>query len=157
MTDEEQIVTRMLNVLPPRSFELLTFFSLFRVRFSDEVETACVTCSTAPELLLNKKFIEEHSRTDEHLLMLVMHELYHVILGHTRLFPRPDKISNIVFDAVINAVLCSLFPDPAKTPRQNSLDLCRADYEAKCACYEACYGKPLDYRFTPWDIAGWEP
>lgn len=54
-------------------------------------------------------------------------------------------------------VLDPLFPDPAKTPRQNSLDLCRADYEAKCACYEACYGKPLDYRFTPWDIAGWEP
>jgi hypothetical protein len=115
MTDEEQITTRMLNVLPPRSFELLTFFSLFRVRFSDEVETACVTCSTAPELLLNRRFVEEHCRSDEHLLMLVMHELYHVILGHTRLFPRPNKISNIVFDAVINAILCSLFPDPAFT------------------------------------------
>ncbi len=115
MTDEEQIVTRMLNVLPPRSFELLTFFSLFRVRFSDQVETACVTCSTAPELLLNRKFVEEHCRTDEHLLMLVMHELYHVILGHTRLFPRSNTISNIVFDAVINAILCSLFPDPAFT------------------------------------------
>ena len=115
MTDEEKIVTRMLNVLPPRSFELLTFFSLFRVRFSDEIETACVTCSAAPELLLNQKFVEEHCRTDEHLLMLVMHELYHVILGHTRLFPRPNEVSNIVFDAVINAVLCSLFPDPAFT------------------------------------------
>ena len=53
-------------------------------------------------------------------------------------------------------VLDPLFPDPSKTARQNSLDLCRADYEAKCACFEACYGRPLDYTFTPWDIAGWE-
>ena len=53
-------------------------------------------------------------------------------------------------------VLDPIFPDPSKTPRQNSLDMCRLDYEAKCACYEACYGKPLDYTFSPWDIAGWD-
>ena len=110
MTDEERIVARILDVIPPRSFELSTFFSLFRVRFSDEVETACVTCGDAPELLLNKTFIDAHCRTAEHLFMLVMHELYHVILGHTKLFPRSTPVRNIVFDAVINAILCSLFP-----------------------------------------------
>ncbi len=52
-------------------------------------------------------------------------------------------------------VLDPIFPDPAKTQRQNSLDMCRADYEAKCACYEESYGKALDYSFSPWDIAGW--
>ena len=49
------------------------------------------------------------------LFMLVMHELYHVILGHTRLFPRSTEVRNLVFDAVINALLCSLFPQPAFT------------------------------------------
>ncbi len=110
MTDEERIVARILDVIPPRSFELSTFFSLFRVRFTDEIETACVTCGDAPELLLNKTFIDAHCRTAEHLFMLVMHELYHVILGHTKLFPRSTPVRNIVFDAVINAILCSLFP-----------------------------------------------
>ena len=115
MRDEEKIVARMLNVIPPRSFELMTFLSLFRVRFSDQTETACVTCEETPELLLNKAFVEAHCQTDEHLFMLVMHELYHVILGHTRLFPRATEVRNIVFDAVINAILCSLFPNPEFT------------------------------------------
>lgn len=52
-------------------------------------------------------------------------------------------------------VLDPLFPDPSKTIRQNSLDLCEADYKAKVACYEQCYGRPLDYAFEPSDIAGW--
>ena len=115
MTDEEKIITRILDVLPPGSFELTTFLSLFRVRFSEKTKTACVTCGESPELLINKEFIEAHCRTNEHLFMLVMHELYHVILGHTTLFPRATEVRNLVFDAVINAILCSLFPGPEFT------------------------------------------
>ena len=113
--DEEQIAKRILNVLPPNSFELLTFFSLFSVRFSESVETAAVTCDASPTLLLNREFVEAYCRTDEHLMMLVMHELYHVILGHTSLFKHATPIRNIVFDAVINAILCRLFPEKAFT------------------------------------------
>ena len=115
MTDEEKIIARILDVIPPRSFELTTFLSLFRVRFSEKTKTACVTCGCSPELLLNKEFVETHCRTNEHLFMLVMHELYHVILGHTTLFPRSTEVRNIVFDAVINSILCSLFPNPEFT------------------------------------------
>ena len=115
MTDEEKIIARILDVLPPSSFELTTFLSLFRVRFSEKTKTACVTCGDSPELLLNKDFIEAHCQTNEHLFMLVMHELYHVILGHTTLFPHATEVRNIVFDAVINAILCSLFPKPEFT------------------------------------------
>ena len=115
MTDEEKIITRILDVIPPRSFELTTFLTLFRVRFSEKTKTACVTCGESPELLLNKDFIEAHCQTNEHLFMLVMHELYHVILGHTTLFPRATEVRNLVFDAVINAILCSLFPTPEFT------------------------------------------
>ena len=115
MTDEEKIITQILDVIPPRSFELTTFLTLFRVRFSEKTKTACVTCGESPELLLNKDFIEAHCQTNEHLFMLVMHELYHVILGHTTLFPRATEVRNLVFDAVINAILCSLFPTPEFT------------------------------------------
>ena len=44
MTDEEKIIARILDVIPPGSFELTTFLSLFRVRFSEKTKTACVTC-----------------------------------------------------------------------------------------------------------------
>ena len=53
-------------------------------------------------------------------------------------------------------ILDPLWPDPAKSERQNSFDLCQADYQAKVAAYERIYGKPLDYGFTRWDIAGWD-
>ncbi len=116
MTDEETaIVLRILNVLPARSFELQRFLSIFRVRLDRSVPTACVTCKESPELVLNPDFLAEHCQSDEHLFMLVMHELHHVLLGHTRLFPRSTKLLNLIFDAVINAMLCQRFPDEAYT------------------------------------------
>ena len=44
-----------------------------------------------------------------------MHELHHVLLGHTRLFPRPTPAHNLAFDAVINALLVARFPQQAYT------------------------------------------
>lgn len=52
-------------------------------------------------------------------------------------------------------VLETLFPNPDKSPRENSMELCRLDNAQKRAAYEKVYNKPLDYRFEPWDIAGW--
>ena len=63
-------------------------------------------CRTTPRLLLNKAFLDEYCQYDGDLFLLILHELYHVILGHTRLFPRVAPINNIVFDAVINSMLC---------------------------------------------------
>ena len=52
-------------------------------------------------------------------------------------------------------VLDPLFPDPDLSARENSFAMCQADFQAKKACFERCYGRPLTYDFTPWDIAGW--
>lgn len=54
-------------------------------------------------------------------------------------------------------ILPAIFPDPAKTVRENSVAMSQQDYRQKKAAYEAAYGKPLDYRFEPEDIAGWIP
>ena len=81
-------------------------FGLFDIEFSEETETAAVECRTTPRLLLNKGFLDEYCQDDGDLFLLILHELYHVILGHTRLFPRVTPIDNIVFDAVINSMLC---------------------------------------------------
>lgn len=52
-------------------------------------------------------------------------------------------------------VLDTLYPDPEKSPRQNSFEMCKKDQALKNAAYERAYGKPLTYDFTPHDIAGW--
>lgn len=112
MKDINDIKKRLFSVIPTSSLHMMEFLKLMDIRFvEDETNSAAVTCSTRPELLLNKSFVEKYCRSDEHLFMLVMHELYHIILGHTHLFKRHNDIDNIAFDAVINAMLCRMFPD----------------------------------------------
>ncbi len=53
-------------------------------------------------------------------------------------------------------VLPMIWPDPAKSVRENSKNMMETDYQQKKDAYEKAYGKPLDYTFEPWDIAGWE-
>ena len=97
---------RIFSVLPAASYQMEKLFGLFDIEFSNKTETACVECRTTPRLLLNKRFLDEYCRNDGDLFLLILHELYHAILGHTRLFPRVSPIDNIVFDAVINSMLC---------------------------------------------------
>lgn len=111
----ETLALRLLNALPAGAYEVTALLGLLRIEESRDVPTAAVTCERRPVLKLNPDFLGEHCASDEHLFMLVMHELHHVLLGHTRLFPRATPLHNVAFDAVINALLCARFPQPAHT------------------------------------------
>ena len=112
---DESLVRRVLEAVPAGAYEMNALLSLVRVEASAEVETAAVSCEARPVLRVNPAFVERHCRSDEHLFLLVMHELHHLLLGHTRLFPRPTPAHNLAFDAVINALLCGRFPERAYT------------------------------------------
>ena len=113
--EAHDLVRRVLDAVPARSHALGALLQLFRVEASDDVPTACVSCERRPVLRVNPAFVREHCQTDAHLFVLVMHELHHVLLGHTRLFPRVTPAHNVAFDAVINALLCARFPEEAYT------------------------------------------
>jgi len=83
---------------------------LLAIEPSAAVPTAAVTVGERSRLLLNPDFVARRCRTDAHLAMLVMHELHHVLLGHTRLRPRLTLADNWAFDCVINAQLCRQYP-----------------------------------------------
>jgi hypothetical protein len=121
---------RIYNVLPSASLQLQTLLNVVEVRWDPSIPTACVTCTDRPRLLLNKVFVTLHCRRDEHLFVLLLHELYHIILGHTRLFPRVTPVHNIVFDAVINALICAQFP--ARVYTSFFTGLYRADVFPEC-------------------------
>ncbi len=106
---------RVLNVLPAATYQMDRFLSLVDIVVDDSSETAAMECGPQPVMHLNQAFVEQYCQRDEYLMMLVMHEIYHLILGHTRLFPRATRAHNIVFDAVINALLCQQFRDPLYT------------------------------------------
>lgn len=115
MTEEQLLIHRVLNAVPARSYAMNGLLSLLRIEVSREVPTAAVSCERRPVLRINPEFARERCGTDEHLFLLVMHELYHVLLGHTRLFPRATPAHNVAFDAVINSLLVLQFPERAYT------------------------------------------
>jgi hypothetical protein len=106
------LATRLVRCLAAGSFEMETLVSLAGIEASLSVATASVSCEGRPRLLVNPDFVAGHCRRDEHLFLLVMHELWHVILAHTRLYPRATTAENVAFDAVINAGLARQFPGP---------------------------------------------
>jgi hypothetical protein len=113
MTIHAPIADRLLNAFPSASYGLPALLQLSEIVESTEVPTAAVECRWRPRMLINPQFVAEHANTPDKLVTLVMHELHHVILGHTRLFPRVTPLDNIVFDAVINSMLCWLMPEQA--------------------------------------------
>jgi len=104
---EEQV----LDCFPSGSYALSALLRLMDIVESDQVPTAAVECRIQPRLLINPQFVRRHANTPERLLMLVMHELHHVLLGHTTLFKTVTYSDNFVFDCIINALISRMFPD----------------------------------------------
>jgi hypothetical protein len=108
----DDLARRLVQCLPAATFEMETLVRLTSIEASRDIPTAAVTCEGRPRLLINPDFVEVHCQSDEHLFLLVMHELWHVILAHTRLYPRATIAQNVAFDAVINAGLAHELPAP---------------------------------------------
>jgi hypothetical protein len=109
------LAERILDAFPSGSYALAALLRLLDIVETTKVPTAAVECRVQPRLLVNPDFVARHADTAEKLLVLVMHELHHVLLGHTTLFPRATKVQNFVFDAVINGIVCRMFPAPEHT------------------------------------------
>jgi len=105
----------ILDAFPSGSYAMTGLLRLLDIVATSSVPTAAVECLAQPRMLINPAFVAAHADTPEKLLMLVMHELHHVLLGHTTLFPRSTPEQNLVFDAVINGLLCRMFPGAAYT------------------------------------------
>lgn len=110
-----RLVERVLAAVPARSYAMSALLSLLKIEVTTAVPTASISCERRPVLRINPAFVAQHCASDEHLFLLVMHELHHVLLGHTRLFPRVTPAHNLAFDAVVNALLAVRFPARAYT------------------------------------------
>jgi len=109
------LLERILNCFPTGHYAITAFLRVVDIVESRDVPTAAIENKISPRMLINPDFVEQHAETPEKLLMLVMHELHHMMLGHTVSHPRITPFDNFVFDAVINGVLCQMFPTPAFT------------------------------------------
>jgi hypothetical protein len=107
---KKSISERILDCFPSGTYALHALLQLVEIVETAKVDTAAVECRIQPRMLINPEFVDTWAATPEKLLMLVIHELHHVLLGHTRLFPCITRVDNLVFDAVINALLSRMFP-----------------------------------------------
>ena len=105
----------LFDCLPAGRYALAGMLRLLDVVETDAVPSAAVECTAQPRLLVNPAFMAKHAATPEKLMMLVLHEVHHVLLGHTRRLPSETEADNFVFDCVINALLCRMFPQPEYT------------------------------------------
>jgi len=124
----DHLVSGLLDLLGSHARALDALLSVSRIEWCEEVSTACVECVEHPRLLLNPAFVRTWCHSTERLAALVLHELLHIVLGHTRLYPRPTPLHNIAFDAIINRLVLECL-DP-KSPREPYAALFTAFYAA---------------------------
>ncbi|GIW13065.1 MAG: hypothetical protein KatS3mg062_0504 [Tepidiforma sp.] len=110
-----ELEERILDAFPAGTLAVRALLQVLEVVPSTEAPTARTECRIRPRMLINPEFVEAYAATPERLFMLVMHELHHILLGHTRRCAQPTALDNLVFDAVINATLCRMFPEPGYT------------------------------------------
>ncbi|MBL8163045.1 MAG: VWA domain-containing protein [Anaerolineae bacterium] len=103
--ESARLAARLVGCVPSATIEMETLCRLAGVKVSRAIPTAAVECLRRPRLLINPDFAAKYCQRDQHLFLLVMHELWHIILAHTRLYPRVTPAHNVAFDAIINAGL----------------------------------------------------
>ena len=106
---------KIFDCLPAGRYALSGLLRLLDIVETEAIPTAAVECHAQPRLLVNPSFVAAHAETPQKLMMLVLHEVHHVLLGHTRRFSTATPSDNFVFDCVINALLCRMFPQPEYT------------------------------------------
>lgn len=141
------IADRLLNAFPSAAYGLPALLQLSEIIETTDVPTAAVECTGRPRLFVNPEFVATHANTPEKLVMLIMHELHHVILGHTRLYERQSPLDNVVFDAVINAMLCWMFPE--RSTRALFTDFYDHRHPVQCFLRPPPRWTPTDYGPPP--------
>lgn len=110
--ESHALVMRLTNSIQAATFEMETLCKLAGIKATREIPTAAVECTFRPRLLINPDFVAKYCERNEHLFLLVMHELWHVLLAHTQVYSRATPAQNIAFDAIINANLSRQFFTP---------------------------------------------
>ena len=108
------IVESILPVLPT-GLPLETLAVLNQIEFRADIPTAAILEENGRFLMaINRDFLSRYAPTRQRQTLLVMHELMHLLLGHTR-HRLSYREAGLAFDAVINSGLVRLFPGPEYT------------------------------------------
>lgn len=111
----DRLRQRVLLCVPPNLPAFAALLGLLTIDITEDIATAAVSLGALGRMRINPRFVALHCQTEQALRMVVLHELMHVLLGHTRMASRVTATDNLVFDAIINAHLCQVFADAEHT------------------------------------------
>jgi hypothetical protein len=98
--------SRFFDAFPAGNYAISGWLRLMDFQETHEVKTAAIQSRGGHVILVNPDFVARYAPTPERQVTLVLHELMHLLLGHQL---RPvTKLDNLVFDAIINAMLCRI-------------------------------------------------
>lgn len=100
------VVGRLLNCPSVDDYGFEWLLAILDVKVDHSCASVALRCWHKPVLHVNPDFIRHHCQSDEHLLLLLMHELYHVIVGYGESAEGTSFARDIACDALVNAVLC---------------------------------------------------
>lgn len=105
------LAQRIANVELLIPYGLEKIIALLDIEESRDIPTAAIPIGMGqPKIKINPDFVAQYCQEDVCLAALLLHEMHHLLLGHTRIFPRVTIKHNIAFDAIINAMICRQEP-----------------------------------------------
>lgn len=111
--DLDEFRKNVISATGDNAIAIASFMRIADVVVDKNTPTAHIKLDGIPEIHINPDFVQEYATTPEHQFILIYHELMHMILRHgTRIRCKND---NIIADAIINAMICTQYPQARYT------------------------------------------
>lgn len=115
-----EFIKRTVDAMPPDFHMMAKLAGVLDIRYSDKIDTACISYMGIPKIWINYDFITKHAKTWSHIAMILAHEITHKMLMHdwediqkfTGRSLNADQ-QNILFDVRVQGLNYQMMPEPA--------------------------------------------
>ena len=112
---------RLCNVSMPIRAGMADMITLFSLQEDSNIENIYIPPQKRPVVYVNPTFIERCCKTDEHLFIFVLSEVYRLRLCQTSSFQGENKEAEVAARAMVHSFLCSIFPESPFSPVEKAL------------------------------------
>ena len=106
---------RLCNVSMPIRTGMADMITLFSLQEDSDIEDIYIPPQKRPVIYVHPTFVDRYCKTDEHLFVFVLSEVYRLRLCQTSSFQGENKEAEIAARAMVHSFLCSIFPEEEYT------------------------------------------
>lgn len=101
----EDIQALLFEMREDNPLSIQALLKILTIEATTDIETAAVTRTDRPKLLVNLSFINAHCHSDDEVKAVLLHECLHVLLGHCVEEEKLTFQRHIALDALINSLI----------------------------------------------------